>query len=180
MQKKFPDWDIEYAHGQMKPESQDKHIKHFRDKGDVLVASTIIEVGIDVPEATRMVILSADRLGASSLHQIRGRVGRNDLPSKCYLVSDNDSDKSEARLQALVDTQNGFKIAEIDLKTRGQGNLFGLKQAGDSQFNFLSQVDHTELIKPAHELAMKIYNGKYQKAALKDAYYSLSMDKEED
>lgn len=180
LQKKFPDWDIEYAHGQMKPESQDKHIKHFRDKGDVLVASTIIEVGIDVPEATRMVILSADRLGASSLHQIRGRVGRNDLPSKCYLVSDNDSDKSEARLQALVDTQNGFKIAEIDLKTRGQGNLFGLKQAGDSQFNFLSQVDHTELIKPAHELAMKIYNGKYQKAALKDAYYSLSMDKEED
>lgn len=180
LQKKFPDWDIEYAHGQMKPESQDKHIKHFRDKGDVLVASTIIEVGIDVPEATRMIILSADRLGASSLHQIRGRVGRNDLPSKCYLVSDNESDKSKSRLQALVDTQNGFKIAEIDLKTRGQGNLFGLRQAGDSQFNFLGQVDHTNLIKPAHDFALNIYNSKYQKTALKDAYYSLSLDKEEE
>lgn len=127
-----------------------------------------------------MVILSADRLGASSLHQIRGRVGRNDLPSKCYLVSDNESDKSKSRLQALVDTQNGFKIAEIDLKTRGQGNLFGLRQAGDSQFNFLGQVDHTNLIKPAHDFALNIYNSKYQKTALKDAYYSLSMDKEDE
>ena len=179
LKKNFPDLDIEYAHGQMKQDSQDKHIKHFRDKGDVLIASTVIEVGIDVPEATRMIILSADRLGASSLHQIRGRVGRNDIPSKCYLVSNNTSKQSEARLQGLVDTDNGFEIAKIDLKTRGEGDLFGLKQAGDSQLKFVSLVDHTNLIVPARKLADKIYASNSKKQALEDAKSVLSISEED-
>lgn len=177
--KEFPDLDIEYAHGQMKQELQDKHINHFRKKGDVLVASTVIEVGIDIPEATRMIILSADRLGASSLHQIRGRVGRNSIPSKCFLVSNNSSKQSNARLQGLVDTDNGFKIAQIDLKTRGEGDLFGLRQAGDSQLKFVSLVDDSELIKPARQLAQKIYDSKYKERALNDAKYVLSINEED-
>lgn len=179
LKKNYPDLDIEYAHGQMKQDSQDKHMNHFRKKGDVLIASTVIEVGIDVPEATRMIVLSADRMGASSLHQIRGRVGRNDIPSKCYLISDNDSKQSQTRLQALVDTNNGFKIAQIDLKTRGEGDLFGLRQAGDSQFKFASLVDNSDLIAPAKELSDKIYNGAYRDLALMDAKYVLSLNKEE-
>ena len=178
LKKNFPDLDIEYAHGQMKQDSQDKHMNHFRKKGDVLIASTVIEVGIDVPEATRMVVLSADRLGASSLHQIRGRVGRNNIPSKCYLVSNNMGEQSKARLQALVDTDNGFKIAQIDLKTRGEGDLFGIKQAGESQMKFASLVDDSDLIKPAHALAESIYNSKDKNIALDDARYVLSLDKE--
>lgn len=174
--KNFPELDVEYVHGQLKQESQDKKMKHFRDKGDVLIASTVIEVGIDVPEATRMIILSADRLGASSLHQIRGRVGRNSLQSMCYLVSNNESKQSHDRLQALVDTMNGFEIAKIDLKTRGEGDLFGIRQAGDSQMKFVSLVDHTSLIEPAQKLAKKIYNSKDRILALDDARHVLSMD----
>jgi ATP-dependent DNA helicase RecG len=103
----------------------------FRDgELDVLVATTVIEVGIDIPNATVMVILDADRFGLSQLHQLRGRVGRGSDPATCLLMADATTDEGAARLAAMVATTDGFRLAEEDLRIRGQGTVFGTRQAG--------------------------------------------------
>lgn len=166
----LPGTEIEFVHGQMKKDIQQQHIENFRTgTANLLVASTVIEVGVDIPEATRMIILSADRLGASSLHQIRGRVGRNSLQSKCYLVSDNEKESNTARLQSLVDSNNGFEIATVDLHTRGEGDLFGEKQAGDTKLTFASLVNHSTLIDDARAVAEEIYKTPRKVEAIQDA-----------
>ena len=114
------------------------------NKINILISTTVIEVGVDNKNATVMVIFDADRFGLSQLHQLRGRVGRNNLQSYCYLVSDKDKD----RLKIMEETTDGFKISEADFKLRGQGDLFGLRQSGALSFK-LSDVrrDYDLLVK---------------------------------
>ena len=127
----FPELRVALLHGQMKGSEKDAVMAAFaRQEADVLVATTVIEVGVDVPNATLMVIEDADRFGLSQLHQLRGRVGRGNAKSYCILKSDNKTGDTLARLKALCATTDGFKIAEEDLKLRGPGDFFGSRQSG--------------------------------------------------
>ena len=132
LQKKvFPDLRISLLHGQMKAAEKEAAMASFaRGEADVLVATTVIEVGVDVPNATLMVIEDADRFGLSQLHQLRGRVGRGKAKSYCILTSHNKNQETLMRLKALCKTTDGFKIAEEDLKLRGPGDFFGSRQSG--------------------------------------------------
>ena len=156
---------VGFVHGKIKSEIAEQTMKDFRNgKYDVLVASTVVEVGVDIKEATRMVILSADRLGASTLHQIRGRVGRNDYHSKCYLIAHNVTDSGQERLQALVNSDNGFEIAKSDTLSRGEGTLFGDVQSGKSEFTFLRLAKHGRWVNRSIEIAKNILDEHGQKA----------------
>jgi ATP-dependent DNA helicase RecG len=137
----MPTPDIEIVHGQMKASERDQRMERFRS-GDVpiVVGTTVLEVGVDVPEATVMMILDADRFGLAQLHQLRGRVGRGEAESYCVLVSERyplDTDHADdeeavvkARLDALANTSDGFALAELDLEQRREGELLGLSQSG--------------------------------------------------
>ena len=127
----FPDLRIALLHGQMKGAEKEQTMTSFaRGEADVLVATTVIEVGVDVPNATLMVIEDADRFGLSQLHQLRGRVGRGGSKSYCILTSHNKNQETQLRLKALCKTSDGFRIAEEDLKLRGPGDFFGSRQSG--------------------------------------------------
>jgi ATP-dependent DNA helicase RecG len=126
---------------------------------DVLVATTVIEVGVDVPNATVMVILDADRFGIAQLHQLRGRVGRGSDRSWCYLVSASDSDEAEARLGALVKTTDGFALAEVDLDLRGEGTIMGERQKGRSDLKLASLRRDRDWVERAREVAFAIVDG---------------------
>ena len=127
----FPDLRIALLHGQMKGAEKEEAMASFaRGEADVMVATTVIEVGVDVPNATLMVIEDADRFGLSQLHQLRGRVGRGKAKSFCILTSHNKNQETLQRLKALCKTTDGFKIAEEDLKLRGPGDFFGSRQSG--------------------------------------------------
>ena len=127
----FPDLKVALLHGQMKGAEKEAAMASFaRGEADVMVATTVIEVGVDVPNATLMVIEDADRFGLSQLHQLRGRVGRGSAKSYCILTSHNKNALTLARLKALCSTTDGFKIAEEDLKLRGPGDFFGSRQSG--------------------------------------------------
>lgn len=161
---------VAYAHGGMKKDEQRQVMSDFRNKKyDVLVASTVIEVGVDVPDATRVVVLSADRLGASSLHQIRGRVGRSNKKSICYLVSLGKTDNSQIRLQAMVDNSDGFSIAKTDLETRGEGTIFSSNQSGKSDMIFANLLNNYKKIDEAQKEANDILDSEYKKEAIEDA-----------
>ena len=127
----FPDLRIALLHGQMKGAEKEEAMASFaRGDADVMVATTVIEVGVDVPNATLMVIEDADRFGLSQLHQLRGRVGRGKAKSYCILTSHNKNPETLQRLKALCKTNDGFKIAEEDLQLRGPGDFFGSRQSG--------------------------------------------------
>ena len=127
----FPDLRIALLHGQMKGAEKEAAMAAFaRGEADVMVATTVIEVGVDVPNATLMVIEDADRFGLSQLHQLRGRVGRGKAKSYCILTSHNRNPETLQRLKALCKTNDGFRIAEEDLKLRGPGDFFGSRQSG--------------------------------------------------
>ncbi len=130
---------IGLLHGQLKASEKEGVMDGFR-RGDlqVLVATTVIEVGVDVPEATVMVIEDADRFGIAQLHQLRGRVGRSDLPSWCYLLAEPNSPDATTRLEALVKTTDGFELAEVDLDLRGEGTILGTRQKGRSDLKLAS------------------------------------------
>ena len=124
-------YKIDILHGKMKSVEKDKVINNFKDgKSNILLSTTVIEVGVDVKNATCIVIFNAERFGLATLHQLRGRVGRNDLQSRCLLLSDKDSE----RLKVLTESNDGFYISEQDLKLRGSGDLFGVRQHGDMVF----------------------------------------------
>jgi ATP-dependent DNA helicase RecG len=122
---------IGVVHGQMKAAARDETMTLFRNGDlDVLVGTTVLEVGVDVPEATVMLILDADRFGLAQLHQLRGRVGRGEAQSYCILVSDSYDETARARLDALATHDDGFELAELDLELRREGELLGLHQSG--------------------------------------------------
>ena len=127
----FPDLKVALLHGQMKGSEKEEIMASFaKQEADVMVATTVIEVGVDVPNATLMVVEDADRFGLSQLHQLRGRVGRGSAKSYCVLVSQTKNPDTQARLKALCSTTDGFKIAEEDLRLRGPGDFFGSRQSG--------------------------------------------------
>lgn len=171
------DLKIGIVHGQMKHEQQKTEMERFKNKEyDVIIASTIVEVGVDIPDATRVVVLSAERLGASSLHQIRGRVGRNSKPSTCYLVSLGRTENSQIRLQSLVDSENGFEIAKADLELRGEGKMFNSNQSGRSEMIFANLSKHREDIENAKEEALRILKSPFRAQALKDSKEKFESD----
>jgi len=130
-----------------------------RGELDVLVATTVIEVGVDVPNATIMIVQEADRFGLAQLHQLRGRVGRGAEQSYCLLVSrpkEELTEDAQRRLQALVDTNDGFALAEVDLELRGEGQLLGTRQSGLSDLKFVRLARDRRLIAQARELAERL------------------------
>ena len=146
-------------HGQMKTDQKQEVMAAFRDKQiDVLVATTVIEVGIDVPNATVMMIDNAERFGLSQLHQLRGRVGRGSEISYCTLISDPPNEATEARLRAMTQTGDGFEIAEMDLKLRGPGQFFGTRQHGLPEFKLADVSNELELLHQAKDDALALLN----------------------
>lgn len=130
-QKAFPNAKIGILHGKLKNDEKDHIINAFKNhKLDILISTTIIEVGIDVSNATTMIIYNGERFGLSTLHQLRGRVGRNNLQSYCFIITE----KKSERLEALEKSNDGFYISEVDFKLRGEGDLFGTNQSGDMNF----------------------------------------------
>ena len=148
----FPDLRIALLHGQMKGAEKEAAMASFaRGEADVMVATTVIEVGVDVPNATLMVIEDADRFGLSQLHQLRGRVGRGRAKSYCILTSHNKNQETLTRLKALCKTTDGFKIAEEDLKLRGPGDFFGSRQSGLPAFRVANLSCDMQTLKDAQQ-----------------------------
>jgi len=144
-------------HGQMRAAQKDAVMEQFRAAAlDVLVATTVVEVGIDVPNATVMVIEHAERYGLSQLHQLRGRIGRGTRPSYCLLCSDTDNEESLARLRVLCQTRNGFRIAEEDLRLRGPGEVLGTRQHGMPMFRVADLLSDLDLLQAARDDAAGI------------------------
>jgi ATP-dependent DNA helicase RecG len=147
-------------HGKLRPADRREVMRRFKDgELDVLVATTVIEVGVDVPNATIMIVQEADRFGLAQLHQLRGRVGRGAEQSYCLLISRDKAeltDVAQPRLQALVDTTDGFELAEIDLELRGEGQLLGTRQSGWSDLRFTRLREDRDLIERARGLAHEL------------------------
>jgi len=155
-------------HGRLKPDERREVMRQFKEgELDVLVATTVIEVGVDVPNATIMILQEADRFGLAQLHQLRGRVGRGSEQSYCLLVSRPKvelTDAAQARLQALVDSNDGFALAEADLELRGEGQLLGTRQSGWSDLRFTRLREDRDLLDQARDLARELrdVNGPWQ------------------
>ena len=152
----FPEYRVGLVHGRLRSEEKDRAMKAFLNREtDILVATTVIEVGVDVRNATLMVIENADRFGLSQLHQLRGRVGRNDEQSYCVLVSDNRNPDTRKRLKALCATNDGFEIAQQDLELRGPGDFFGYRQSGLPMFRVASLAEDLGVLKEAQTAAQQ-------------------------
>lgn len=152
----FSDYRCCLMHGQLDGERKRAVMEHFRQgRCQVMVATTVVEVGIDVPEATVMIIQHAERLGLSQLHQLRGRVGRGDDPGQCYLLADPTTEEARERLDVLTTSNDGFEIAEADLRIRGPGELFGTEQSGMPEFRIYDFSD-TELLEEARRDAFSL------------------------
>jgi ATP-dependent DNA helicase RecG len=150
----FPDLRVGLLHGKLKGAEKDQIMGQFaRHELDILVATTVIEVGVDVPNATLIVVENADRFGLSQLHQLRGRVGRGKDKSYCVLFSDNKHPDTVSRLKALCKTNDGFRIAEEDLAMRGPGDFFGSRQHGLPQFKAASLSLDMAILKEAKDAA---------------------------
>lgn len=148
---------IEIIHGKMKPSEKESIMNDFKNNQiKILIATTVIEVGIDVSNATMMVIFNAERFGLATLHQLRGRVGRSDLQSYCYLISDSDND----RLKVMEESNDGFYISQKDFEMRGHGDLFGVKQHGDMSFKLANLKNDYNILLFANEDAKKFIDSK--------------------
>ncbi len=158
LKKEFDSQDYEIIHGKMKDTDKQRILSDFKDKKTkILLATTVIEVGIDVPDANIMVIENSERFGLAQLHQLRGRVGRGEKESFCILMhSDSLTELSEKRLQIITETNDGFVIAEEDLKLRGPGDILGLSQTGQPSFTFFDLLANQELQFEAERLAQEV------------------------
>lgn len=158
-QEVFPEFKVGLLHGQMKAAEKDAVMEQFRLHAlDVLVSTVVIEVGVDVPNASVMVVEDANRFGLSQLHQIRGRVGRGEHQSFCILVADATTDEARERMEVMVATQNGFKIAEEDLRLRGPGDMIGTRQSGNLDLKVADLVKDLALLERARHVAEQIIN----------------------
>ena len=152
----FPDLRLGLLHGRMSARDKDRVMRQFRDgEVDILVSTAVVEVGIDVPNATVMLIEGADRFGLSQLHQFRGRVGRGEHTSYCLLVSDSPSETARERLAALEQVHDGFHLAEVDLELRGPGDFFGTRQSGLPNLR-MAQLSDRELLNKARAEASRL------------------------
>ena len=153
----FPDLKLGLLHGRMKPSEKDEVMMKFRDRQfDILVSTTVVEVGVDVPNSTVMLIEGADRFGLAQLHQLRGRVGRGADQSYCLLIPTHEDATENERLQAMSKTNSGFELADLDLKTRGFGDLLGTRQAGEYNLNIAS-LTNIPLIEKARNQAEALF-----------------------
>ncbi len=153
----FPDYKVGLLHGQMKPAEKEDIMTRFRDRSlHLLVSTTVIEVGVDVPNASVIVIEDADRFGMAQLHQLRGRVGRGQTQSYCLLIGDPKTDDGAARLQTMAQTTDGFLIAEEDLKLRGPGDFYGTRQSGLQPLPFVDVLRDVPVLKEAREEAFAL------------------------
>lgn len=153
----FKDLNVGLVHGRLFWYEIDETIEAFKNKQiDILVSTTVIEVGIDIPNATVMIIEEAQRFGLSQLHQLRGRVGRGAEQSYCILMADKVGDIAEERLKVMVDTTDGFKISETDMKLRGPGEFFGTRQSGELKFSAADLSKDILLIEKARDIALKL------------------------
>ena len=150
---------IGLMHGKLSNDEKDQVMNDFKEgKTKILISTTVIEVGVDVPKATMIIIFDSYRFGLSALHQLRGRVGRNDLDSYCILISDRET----KRLEVLTKTSDGFKISEEDFKLRGGGEIFGLRQSGDMNFKLADiKNDYNMLVKVKEDAEEFIKSKKY-------------------
>jgi ATP-dependent DNA helicase RecG len=152
----FPDLKVGLVHGRLKPAEKDEVMLKFRDREfDILVSTSVVEVGVDIPNATMMVIEGANRFGLAQLHQFRGRVGRGDAQSYCFLIPQSSDDAENERLNVMTRTNDGFLLAEEDLKQRGPGDFLGTKQAGYIELKMANLFD-VQLIKKARDLAERL------------------------
>jgi len=152
----FPDLRVSMLHGQMKPKEKEKTMADFKDKkSDVLVSTSVIEVGVDVPNAAIMMIEGAERFGLAQLYQFRGRVGRGEYQSHCFLFTDSESEDTRARLKAILTAKNGFELAEKDLAIRGPGEFLGTEQTGLPDIA-MENLENVELVRASRESAIKI------------------------
>jgi ATP-dependent DNA helicase RecG len=157
-EKIFPDYKIELLHGRMKKNERDNIMTRFKNKEvDILVCTTVIEVGVDVPDATIMLIIHAERFGLAQLHQMRGRVGRGADRSYCLLIAyQSESEDAKKRLDIIVKSSDGFKISEEDLKIRGPGEFLGIRQAGMPDLKVANVVRDIDLLEAAKREAFKL------------------------
>ena len=152
-------WKAKVAllHGKMKSDEKDQIMQDFKErKTDILVSTTVIEVGVNVPNATVMIIMDADRFGLSQLHQLRGRVGRGDKQSYAVLVANPKTDSGKDRMRIMTETTNGFVLAEEDLKMRGSGEIFGTKQSGLPEFHVADIIEDFPILEEARKVASYI------------------------
>jgi len=154
----MPEYQISIVHGKMSNEDKEYEMQRFvENKTQILVSTTVIEVGVDIPNASVMVIESAERFGLSQLHQLRGRVGRGNHKSYCFLITGHKKTKeSKIRMETMVKTNDGFQIAEKDLELRGPGNIMGTQQSGEMPLKVTNLVGDSQLILKIRELVMKI------------------------
>jgi ATP-dependent DNA helicase RecG len=153
----YPDLRVGLLHGQLKAREKEEIMDQFRAQElDILVSTTVIEVGVDVANASVMVVEDANRFGLSQLHQLRGRVGRGEYQSFCILVADAKSDDARARMEAMVSTSDGFQIAETDLRLRGPGELLGTKQSGNLDLHIADLIQDAAQLEIARQAALDI------------------------
>ena len=153
----FPDYRVEYLHGKMRPKEKDEIMQRFKNKEiDVLISTTVIEVGVNVPNANIMVIENAERFGLAQLHQLRGRVGRGEYQSYCILKYEGNSEMIRKRMKVMQDTNDGFVISEKDLELRGSGEFFGTKQHGLPEFKIANLFEDIKLLKLVQSICSKI------------------------
>ena len=176
IENRFSNYKIGILHGKMKNAEKDEVMKSFKNREtDILISTTVVEVGINVPNATIISIINAERFGLSSLHQLRGRVGRGEYQSYCFLISQTDNDISKARLRIMEKTQDGFEIAEEDLRLRKSGEIFGTRQTGFSDLKFIDIIQDVKTIKAVKYMCVEYL---IEKKGIIDNEY-LKMDIEE-
>ena len=153
----FPNYRVECLYGKMKQKEKDHIMEEFKEgKIHLLVSTTVIEVGVNVPNASIMVIENAERFGLAQLHQLRGRVGRGEYKSYCILKYDGNSEMLRQRMQVMTNTNDGFKIAEKDLELRGTGDFFGTKQHGIPDFKIANLFEDMDTLKLAQKVAIQV------------------------